>query len=76
MDDITLNITTFDVDFGVITESGTHVIYYDGSYEFTPTQETQAVQIKGLTAKENITINPIPQNYGKITWDGATLKVE
>lgn len=76
MDDITLNITTFDVDFGVITESGTHAIYYDGSYKFTPTQETQTVQIKGLTAKENITINPIPSNYGKITWDGSTLKVE
>ena len=76
MDDITLNITTFDVDFGVITESGTHVIYYDGDYEFTPSNEAQTVQIKGLTAKDNITISPIPSNYGKITWDGATLKVE
>lgn len=49
--------------------------YYRGEYEFTPTEDTQTVQIEGLTALENIIINPIPQNYGRIDWNGMRLKV-
>lgn len=48
---------------------------YEGVYEYTPSTETQTVQIEGLKATENIIINPIPSNYGLITWDGITLTV-
>lgn len=48
---------------------------YEGSYEYTPTQETQIIPIEGLRAVQDITINPIPSNYGLITWNGATLTV-
>lgn len=48
---------------------------YDGPYEFTPTQETQTVAIERLTATQDITINPIPSNYGLIAWDGSVLTV-
>ena len=48
---------------------------YDGEYEFTPTQETQVVQTRQKVLLENITINPIPSNYGLITWNGSTLTV-
>ena len=48
---------------------------YTGKYGFTPTQETQIVPIEGLTASQDITINPIPSNYGLITWNGSTLTV-
>jgi len=48
---------------------------YEGPYEFTPTQETQTVAINGKTAHQDITINPIPSNYGLITWDGSALTV-
>ena len=48
---------------------------YDGSYEWTPTDETQVIPIEYKTANRNITINPIPSNYGLITWNGATLTV-
>lgn len=48
---------------------------YTGSYEFTPTTETQTISIQYKIATQNITINPIPSNYGLITWDGATLTV-
>lgn len=51
------------------------VNYYEGPYEYTPTQEEQTVTIRGLMATRNITINPIPSNYGLITWDGRTLTV-
>lgn len=48
---------------------------YDGDYEFTPTDEPQTIAIENKRATQNITINPIPSNYGLITWDGATLTV-
>lgn len=48
---------------------------FSGEYEYTPSAETQTVEIAGLQASRNITIYPIPQNYGLITWDGATLTV-
>lgn len=48
---------------------------YRGSYEFTPSEEQQIVQIDGKMAEENIVIKPIPSNYGLITWDGVTLTV-
>lgn len=48
---------------------------YTGEYEFTPTEDTQTVRINGLRATRNITINPIPSNYGKITWNGSVLTV-
>ena len=48
---------------------------YQGPYEFTPTQSTQVVEIDGKRAEGNITINPIPSNYGLITWNGSVLTV-
>ena len=48
---------------------------YEGDYEITPTSETQTVAIEGLMARQDIVINPIPQNYGLITWDGSTITV-
>lgn len=48
---------------------------YEGEYVFTPTQETQTALTKGYKLTDNITINPIPSNYGLITWDGSSLMV-
>lgn len=48
---------------------------YDGPYEFTPTQETQTVSTAEKLLLENIIINPIPNNYGLITWNGAIMTV-
>lgn len=48
---------------------------YRGEYEFTPTEDVQTVLINGLRATRNITINPIPSNYGKISWNGSVLTV-
>lgn len=49
---------------------------YTGEYEFTPTEETQTVAISGKKAVANIVINPIPRNYGKVTWTGTVLTIE
>lgn len=48
---------------------------YDGSYEFTPTRETQTVGTAGKLLLENIVINPIPQNYGLVTYNGSIITV-
>lgn len=57
-----------------ITGAG-NVRPYRGEYEFTPTQQEQIIPIEGLKATEDIIINPIPSNYGLITWNGSTLTV-
>ena len=51
------------------------LIPYAGDYEFTPTDEAQTIPMYGKTATRDIVINPIPSNYGKITWNGSTLTV-
>lgn len=48
---------------------------YAGSYEFTPGEETQTISIAYKQATADITINPIPENYGRIAWDGTALTV-
>ena len=48
---------------------------YDGAYAFTPTDAEQVIVIAGQIAEQNIVIHPVPQNYGKVAWDGNTLTV-
>ena len=48
---------------------------YTGEYEFTPSRETQVININHKEALRNITINPIPQNYGLITYNGSIITV-
>ena len=48
---------------------------YTGSYTVTPSGQAQTLQTSGLLMSGNLTINPIPSNYGLITWNGSTLTV-
>lgn len=48
---------------------------YQGSYEFTPSAETQIVNVSGMVMTDDITINPIPTNYGLVEWNGSVLTV-
>lgn len=48
---------------------------YTGPVEFTPSAETQTIECFQMLMPENIVINPIPNNYGLITWNGSTLTV-
>lgn len=49
--------------------------YYEGSYDIIPTGEVQTLSTAELSMHENLVIEPIPQNYGLITWDGYHLIV-
>lgn len=48
---------------------------YEGAYEVTPSSETQVLRTKHLRMTDDITINPIPSNYGLISWSGAGIRV-
>lgn len=65
---------TIPMDVGAVYAMST-VDDYEGVYEYTPSAEAQTVEIEGLKATENIIINPIPSNYGLITWNGSELTV-
>ncbi len=42
----------------------------------TPTRGTQVITAEaGFNALRSVTVNPIPSNYGLITWDGSVLTV-
>lgn len=48
---------------------------YEGATEITPSEEAQTLLTNNLRMTDNITINPIPQNYGLITYNGSTITV-
>ena len=48
---------------------------YFGPYTVTPAETEQVLRTAQKIASRDITINPIPSNYGRITWDGSVLTV-
>lgn len=48
---------------------------YQGDTEITPTQSTQVLLTEGMQINGDIVINPIPNNYGRIGWNGSVLTV-
>ena len=48
---------------------------YTGSCEITPGEETQVLSTTGRSLRSDITVNPIPSNYGLITYNGSTITV-
>ena len=48
---------------------------YTGSYEVTPSSETQTLSTKYLRMTDDVVINPVPSNYGLVTWDGTVITI-
>ena len=48
---------------------------YTGEYTFTPSTELQVAEVKEKWLTNNITIEPIPNNYGLITYNGTSITV-
>lgn len=48
---------------------------YEGPYEFTPTRSTQIAHTSAARLSRDIIVNPIPQNYGLVTWDGSVITI-
>lgn len=77
-DTIELGVTTDALSFAVespIIVQATPIPVYDGAYEIAPTSEAQTIPVHGFRFEQDLIIDPIPSNYGLITWDGSTLTV-
>ena len=48
---------------------------FSGPYEVTPSAETQTLATEGMVMDRDVVINPIPSNYGRLSWNGSTLTV-
>lgn len=49
---------------------------YEGEYAVTPGEKTIVLSTDKKYMAENVVVNPIPSNYGKIVWNGAHLRIE
>ena len=50
-------------------------IPYAGSYEVTPGATAQTLPTASRMLAQDITIQPIPSNYGLVTYDGISIRV-
>lgn len=48
---------------------------YKGSTVFVPSDVDQIINIAGMKSAENIVVKAIPNDYGKISWNGAVLSI-
>lgn len=48
---------------------------YSGDYSVTPTEQEQTLPTAERQLNANIVIEPIPKNYGLITWNGSRIMV-
>ena len=48
---------------------------YTGSYTVTPSASTQTIHTANKLLSEDIVVNPIPSNYGLVSWNGSVLTV-
>lgn len=48
---------------------------YAGDYAITPGAEAVVLSTKDKRMTDDVIINPIPSNYGLITWNGSALTV-
>ena len=73
---VTVNPATMGIGFGnPVARDYVERDPYTGEYTVTPTDEAVVLNTNGLRMTDNITVNPIPSNYGLITWNGSTLTV-
>ena len=64
-----------DVKMHVGVEMIGNIPKYEGNYTVTPSESTQTLSTSGMRMTDNVTVEPIPSNYGRILWNGSTLTV-
>ena len=58
--------TSFDENI-VIEESRRK--FFEGDYEITPTREVQVLNVAEMVMTEDLVVQPIPKEYGKVTYN-------
>lgn len=75
---IPVSVSASDVALPVRIGVGYYTSQYDeytGATEFTPSDEPQIIQTAERVVMTDIVINPVPSNYGRITYNGSTITV-
>lgn len=73
---VSIDPQTMGVTLGTpIVKEYVDVETYTGSYEVTPSDETQTLNVEGKRMAHPLVVNPIPSNYGRIDWNGQYLVV-
>ena len=72
---ITVGASPSSIGLGFDGRQIVNVPKYEGSYEVTPSQSTQTLSTNGKRMTADVVVNPIPNNYGLITWDGSVITV-
>ena len=74
--DVMISDAMVDVDVDLTTDiKYSEMPAYDGAIDITPSSDVQILETKNTVLYENIVINPIPSNYGRISWNGISLTV-
>lgn len=69
-------IIPIDGEVGIITKVTEYDIPpYTGRVVVTPSEDTQILQTAEKSVTQDIIVNPIPANYGRIVWDGSRLRI-
>lgn len=68
-------ITEVSGEAGIFTAIREGYPAYTGQTVVTPSREAQTLRTAHKSVLTDITIEPIPNYYGLITWDGAALTV-
>lgn len=69
--DVALSADDFTVDFSDMHSAGE----YNGPCVVTPSSDTQTLYTINKNMTQNVVVEPIPSNYGLITWDGHKITV-
>lgn len=64
-----------DGELGVVTAIRKPYPPYAGEIVVTPSSEIQVLATELTTLTSNIIINPVPSNYGLVTWNGSFLMI-
>lgn len=59
---------------GALTIAGS-IPFFPGPYTVTSGDVVQTIACAGLLMSQDIIIQPVPSNYGRIAWDGVSLSV-
>lgn len=74
--DLTVVETNIPIQIGVETPIVTSTVPdYDGAYDITPSSGAQVFATNGKKLTHDFVVEPIPSNYGLITWNGSALTV-
>lgn len=60
---------------GIVTVISDKYPEYAGPVSVTPSEEVQTLEVSGRVVMQNIVVDAIPSNYGRVSWNGSHLMI-